>query len=57
MKALTLSSKISIRMDNRGFLSLQFMIQNEDNQISFVEYLVSSCCYDIKVISILPIAN
>ncbi|RDD42886.1 Cell cycle checkpoint protein RAD1 [Trichoplax sp. H2] len=39
VKALTLSSKISIRMDNRGFLSLQFMIQNDDNQISFVEYL------------------
>lgn len=56
LKALTLSSKISVRMDNRGFLSLQFMIQNEDNQISFVEYLVSNCCYNIIVISILLVA-
>ena len=41
-KALQLSSKISIRMDNRGFLSLQYMIVNEDGQVCFVEYLVSS---------------
>lgn len=38
-KALNLSSKISIRMDNRGFLSLQYMIINEDGQVCFVEYL------------------
>ena len=40
-KALQLSSKISIRMDNRGFLSLQYMIINEESQVCFVEYLVS----------------
>ena len=40
-KALQLSSKISIRMDSRGFLSLQYMIVNEDGQVCFVEYLVS----------------
>nr|XP_054748059.1 cell cycle checkpoint protein RAD1-like [Lytechinus pictus] len=38
IKALMQSSKVSIRTDNRGFLSLQYMIRNEDGQISFVEY-------------------
>lgn len=41
-KALQLSSKISIRMDSRGFLSLQYMVINEDGQVCFVEYLVST---------------
>ncbi|CAH3199353.1 unnamed protein product [Porites evermanni] len=45
-KALQLSSKISIRMDNRGFLSLQYMIVNEDGQVCFVEYL---CAPDEEV--------
>ncbi|XP_074635306.1 cell cycle checkpoint protein RAD1-like isoform X1 [Acropora palmata] len=45
-KALQLSSKISIRMDNRGFLSLQYMIINEDGQVCFVEYL---CAPDEEV--------
>ncbi|OXB66706.1 hypothetical protein ASZ78_013097 [Callipepla squamata] len=40
-KALALSCKVSIRTDNRGFLSLQYMIRNEDGQICFVEYY---CC-------------
>ena len=40
-KALQLSSKISIRMDTRGFLSLQYMILSEEGHVSFVEYLVS----------------
>ena len=40
-KALALSCKVSIRADNRGFLSLQYMIRNEDGQICFVEYY---CC-------------
>jgi len=39
-KALLPSNKVSIRMDERGFLSLQYMILNEDGQICFVEYLV-----------------
>ncbi|XP_072926652.1 cell cycle checkpoint protein RAD1 [Hemitrygon akajei] len=42
-KALALSSKVSLRTDNRGFLSLQYMIRNEDGQICFVEYY---CCPD-----------
>ncbi|KAH9502366.1 ssDNA endodeoxyribonuclease [Bulinus truncatus] len=38
VKALNLSTRISIRTDNRGFLSLQYMIKTEDGQICFVEY-------------------
>ncbi|XP_038600348.1 cell cycle checkpoint protein RAD1 [Tachyglossus aculeatus] len=45
-KALALSCKVSIRTDNRGFLSLQYMIRNEDGQICFVEYY---CCPDEDV--------
>ncbi|KAF1631244.1 Cell cycle checkpoint protein RAD1, partial [Eudyptes filholi] len=42
-KALALSCKVSIRTDAQGFLSLQYMIRNEDGQICFVEYY---CCPD-----------
>ncbi|KAG8512665.1 Cell cycle checkpoint protein RAD1 [Galemys pyrenaicus] len=45
-KALVLSCKVSIRTDNRGFLSLQYMIRNEDGQVCFVEYY---CCPDEEV--------
>nr|XP_028604451.1 cell cycle checkpoint protein RAD1 [Podarcis muralis]XP_028604452.1 cell cycle checkpoint protein RAD1 [Podarcis muralis]XP_028604453.1 cell cycle checkpoint protein RAD1 [Podarcis muralis] len=45
-KALVLSCKVSIRTDNRGFLSLQYMIRNEDGQICFVEFY---CCPDEDV--------
>jgi len=38
VRALTLSTRISIRTDSRGFLSLQYMIKTEDGQICFVEY-------------------
>ncbi|KAK3083652.1 hypothetical protein FSP39_000809 [Pinctada imbricata] len=38
VKALGLSTRVSIRTDNRGFLSIQYMIKNEDGQICFVEY-------------------
>ncbi|XP_072044293.1 cell cycle checkpoint protein RAD1-like [Amphiura filiformis] len=41
VKALMLCSKVSIRTDHRGFLSLQYMIRNEDGQICFVEYYCS----------------
>ncbi|XP_074643105.1 cell cycle checkpoint protein RAD1-like [Tubulanus polymorphus] len=41
VKALTLSSRISLRTDDRGFLSLQYMIRNDDGQICFVEYYCS----------------
>lgn len=40
-KALSQSTKISLRMDHRGFLSLQCMILTEDKQVCFVEFLVS----------------
>ncbi|KAJ7335064.1 hypothetical protein JRQ81_013005 [Phrynocephalus forsythii] len=43
VKALALSCKVSVRTDNRGFLSLQYMIRNEDGQICFVEFY---CCPD-----------
>ncbi|XP_030322721.1 LOW QUALITY PROTEIN: cell cycle checkpoint protein RAD1 [Calypte anna] len=45
-KALALSCKVSIRTDGQGFLSLQYMIRNEDGQICFVEYY---CCPDEDV--------
>lgn len=38
VKALALSTRVSLRTDNRGFLSLQYMIKNEDGQVCFVEY-------------------
>uniref|UniRef100_A0A0B6ZTE3 Cell cycle checkpoint protein RAD1 n=2 Tax=Arion vulgaris TaxID=1028688 RepID=A0A0B6ZTE3_9EUPU len=41
VKALALSTKISIRTDDRGFLSMQYMIRLEDGQICFVEYFCS----------------
>jgi len=40
-KALNLSSKISIRLDDRGLISLQYMILTDDSQICFVEFLCS----------------
>ncbi|XP_078450683.1 cell cycle checkpoint protein RAD1 isoform X1 [Lampetra planeri] len=42
VKALSQASKVSVRMDWRGLLSLQFMIPN-DGEVSFVEYY---CCPD-----------
>jgi cell cycle checkpoint protein len=41
VKALALSTKISIRTDDRGFLSMQYMIRLEDGQTCFVEYFCS----------------
>lgn len=41
-KALNQSSKISLRVDHRGFLSIQCMILTNDRQVCFVEYLVRS---------------
>lgn len=40
-KALNSSSKVSLRVDQRGFLSIQCMILTEDRQPCFVEFLVS----------------
>uniref|UniRef100_A0A6Q2XGJ5 RAD1 homolog (S. pombe) n=1 Tax=Esox lucius TaxID=8010 RepID=A0A6Q2XGJ5_ESOLU len=42
-KALALSCKVSVRTDSRGFLSLQYLVRNDDGQICFVEYY---CCPD-----------
>ncbi|XP_062501190.1 cell cycle checkpoint protein RAD1-like [Corticium candelabrum] len=39
LKALTLATKVSVRVDTRGFLSMQYMIYNYDGSVSFVEYL------------------
>ncbi len=41
VKALMLSSRVSIRTDRRGFLSMQYMIKTEDGQVCFVEHFVS----------------
>ncbi|XP_064392119.1 LOW QUALITY PROTEIN: cell cycle checkpoint protein RAD1-like [Halichondria panicea] len=38
-KALSHASKISLRVDHRGFLSLQCMIIPENKQVCFVEFL------------------
>ncbi|XP_031433268.1 cell cycle checkpoint protein RAD1 [Clupea harengus] len=40
-KALALSCKVSVRTDSRGFLSLQYLVRNDDGQICFVEYFCS----------------
>uniref|UniRef100_A0A672YXX7 RAD1 homolog (S. pombe) n=1 Tax=Sphaeramia orbicularis TaxID=375764 RepID=A0A672YXX7_9TELE len=45
-KALALSCKVSVRTDIRGFLSLQYLVRNDDGQICFVEYY---CCPDEEV--------
>uniref|UniRef100_A0A7N6B3K7 RAD1 homolog (S. pombe) n=1 Tax=Anabas testudineus TaxID=64144 RepID=A0A7N6B3K7_ANATE len=45
-KALALSCKVSVRTDSRGFLSLQYLVRNDDGQICFVEYY---CCPDQEV--------
>ena len=40
LKAAMLSSRISLRIDNRGFLSMQYLIKMDDGQAVFVEYHV-----------------
>ncbi|CAH1801624.1 unnamed protein product [Owenia fusiformis] len=40
-KALATATRISIRTDYRGFISLQYMIKNDDGQVCFVEYYCS----------------
>ncbi|KAJ3138432.1 ssDNA endodeoxyribonuclease [Geranomyces variabilis] len=41
LRALALSTKSNIRINETGFLSMQFMVPINENDISFVEYLVS----------------
>jgi len=43
VKAINLASKVSIRVDFRGFLALQCMVKNENNQTCFVEYYCCPC--------------
>ena len=51
VKALMVSTRTSIRMDTRGFLSMQFMIRLDDGQICFAEYFVShSSVYSSDVV-------
>ena len=40
-KALHQSSRVSLRTDARGFLSMQFMISCDNDQVCFIEYFVS----------------
>uniref|UniRef100_A0A3P9K7N5 Cell cycle checkpoint protein RAD1 n=1 Tax=Oryzias latipes TaxID=8090 RepID=A0A3P9K7N5_ORYLA len=37
-KALALSCKVSVRTDNRGLLSQQYLVRNDDGQICFLEF-------------------
>lgn len=41
VKAVNLATKVCIRVDHRGFFSLQCMIKNENDQTCFVEFY---CC-------------
>lgn len=41
IKPLAAALKVSVRMDVRGFLCLQFMIKTESHHICFIEYFVS----------------
>ncbi|PRD32021.1 UNVERIFIED_CONTAM: Cell cycle checkpoint protein RAD1 [Trichonephila clavipes] len=49
LRALALSSKVSIRTDDRGFLCMQYMIKVEGSQCCFVEYLCSPNIIDDEV--------
>jgi cell cycle checkpoint protein len=42
IKGITASSKTSLRLNEQGCLSLQFMILTDEDQTSFVEYTVSN---------------
>lgn len=39
-KALAMAAKVMLRMNERGFLSLQFMIPAETGPVCYVEYTV-----------------
>ncbi len=41
VKALSISHKTQLRMNQVGVLSLQHMIKNEDKNISFVDFFVA----------------
>jgi hypothetical protein len=39
--ALALAQKMSMRVDTRGVLSMQFMVENKEHQVKFIEVYVS----------------
>ena len=41
IKPLVAALKVSVRMDARGFLCLQFMMKTDNHHICFIEYFVS----------------
>ncbi len=41
LKAIQVSTKVCIRMNESGILSLQFMIPTDEKQVHFLEFLVS----------------
>lgn len=43
VKALGLSHKTQLRINENGVLSIQHMIRDEDKNISFVDFLVAPC--------------
>lgn len=39
-RALSMASRISLRINDRGFLSIQYMINLSDGEVAFVEFFV-----------------
>ncbi|VDK56723.1 unnamed protein product [Gongylonema pulchrum] len=42
LPSLNICDKLSVRMDERGILSIQFMIEQTENAHTFLEFYVSS---------------
>lgn len=40
LKAMSIASKVSMRVDNQGVLSLQFMVEVESGGVNFVDYRI-----------------
>ncbi|VEL34460.1 unnamed protein product [Protopolystoma xenopodis] len=40
-RSLNMASRVSMRLNQRGFLSMQYMIPLADNQVAFVEFFVT----------------
>lgn len=38
MRAMGVAAKVSVRVDEQGVLSLQFMIEVDQNKVSFVDF-------------------
>lgn len=50
IKPLAAALKVSVRMDVRGFLCLQFMIKTESHHICFIEYFVSNKNLEVRLV-------